>query len=379
MPNGLEQSSVALRSVLFVAAMVVILAAVKSASTIMVPFLLAFFIAIICNPLVLLLMRAKLPRTLAIIMVMVIVVLLGIWIGQLLGSSGADFREQLPQYRSQLSQQLQPVLQYLAQFNIDFSTQKVTQKVTQQFDPSRLMGLATDILSSLGGLLANTFLIILAVIFMLFEASGLNRKLHLAFDDPDMRLQQVDRFLESVNRYLAIKTLVSIATGIIVGVGLCIIGVDYFMLWGLVAFLFNYIPNIGSIIAAVPAVALAFLQFGVGGAAATAGLYLGTNMVMGNVVEPRLMGNSLGLSTLVVFLSLIFWGWLLGSVGMLLSVPLTMVVKIALESSTEGRWLAVMLGGDVEPVEPEPELEAETVPSTMPVAAELTEIAKSER
>ncbi|WP_420806112.1 AI-2E family transporter [Ferrimonas senticii] len=340
--NRLEQGSMALRSVVFLAAMVVILAAVKTASDIVVPFLLALFVSIICSPLVRMLVRIRLPRGLAIFAVMAIVILLGIWLGSVVGSSINDFRSQLPSYRNQLTAQLAPALEYLAQFNIHLSTDEVK----QQFDPGQLMGLATDILSGLGGLLANTLLIVLTVVFMLFEASGLSRKLHFALDDPQMRLQQIDRFLDSVNRYLAIKTLVSIATGVVVGIGLYLIGVDYFLLWALVAFLFNYIPNIGSIIAAVPAVALAFLQFGWTGAAATSVLYVAVNMVMGNVVEPRVMGRSLGLSTLVVFLSLIFWGWLLGSVGMLLSVPLTMIVKIALESSEGGRWIAVLLEGD---------------------------------
>ena len=139
------------------------------------------------------------------------------------------------------------------------------------------------------------------------------------------------------------KTVVSLGTGILVSFMLWAVGLDFFLLWGVLAFLFNYVPNIGSIIAAVPAMSLALLQLN----PATAGLiglgYVAINMVMGNVIEPRYLGRGLGLSTLVVFLSLIFWGWLLGTVGMLLSVPLTMVIKIALESSNEGKWFAVLL------------------------------------
>ena len=120
------------------------------------------------------------------------------------------------------------------------------------------------------------------------------------------------------------------------------------MLWSVTAFLFNFIPNIGSIIAAVPAVLLAFVQLGPTTAGLAAIGYVVTNMVMGNVIEPRFMGRGLGLSTLVVFLSLIFWGWLLGTVGMLLSVPLTMIVKLALESSDDSRWLALLLAGNEE-------------------------------
>jgi AI-2 transport protein TqsA len=196
--------------------------------------------------------------------------------------------------------------------------------------------------------MANLFLIIITVIFMLFEASSVPRKLHLALDDPQARLKQIDRFLSSVNNYIAIKTLVSIATGICVSLMLWVFGLDFFLLWGVLAFLLNYIPNIGSIIAAVPAMSLAVLQLGPAAAGFIGLGYLTINTVMGNVVEPRYLGRGLGLSTLVVFISLIFWGWLLGTVGMLLSVPLTMIIKIALENSAEGSWFAVLLSGDEE-------------------------------
>ncbi|MBY5993813.1 AI-2E family transporter [Ferrimonas balearica] len=339
-PAPLNQGSVALRTALFLASMMVIFAGIKAASAIVVPFLLSLFIAIICSPMVTALMRLKLPRGLAILVVMVVVIMLGTWIATLVGSSINDFTRQLPEYRAQLSDTFAGLVEKAGQFNLS------TAQIKEQFDPSGLMSVATNIVSSLGALMTNTLLIVLTVVFMLFESSGLSRKLHYALDDPQMRLKQIDRFLESVNRYLAIKTVVSLGTGVICGFGLYLLGVDYFLLWGLVAFLFNYIPNIGSIIAAVPPVALAFLQLGLGPAAGVAGLYVGVNMVMGNMVEPRLMGRSLGLSTLVVFLSLVFWGWLLGSVGMLLSVPLTMIVKIALESSEGGRWAAMLLEGD---------------------------------
>ncbi|MEL7401671.1 MAG: AI-2E family transporter, partial [Pseudomonadota bacterium] len=154
------------------------------------------------------------------------------------------------------------------------------------------------------------------------------------------------RFSSSVQQYLAIKSLVSLGTGITIGLILWIIGVDYAPLWALVAFLLNYIPNIGSIIAAIPAVLIALIQLGVGEALLVGLSYVLVNTVFGNVVEPRLMGRSLGLSTLVVFISLVFWGWILGPVGMLLSIPLTMVMKIALESRPQSRWIATLLDHD---------------------------------
>jgi predicted PurR-regulated permease PerM len=142
---------------------------------------------------------------------------------------------------------------------------------------------------------------------------------------------------------MAIKTTTSFITGIFISVWLAIIGVDYPILWGSLAFLLNYVPNIGSIIAAVPAIILAFIQLGLWSALFTALGYVLVNGIIGNIVEPKFMGRSLGLSTLIVFLSLVFWGWILGPVGMLLSVPLTMTVKIALESNSSTRWIAILL------------------------------------
>ena len=161
--------------------------------------------------------------------------------------------------------------------------------------------------------------------------------------DPDAVFPSVTKFTDSVKSYLAIKTLVSLITGALIAAWLWALGVDFPLLWGLLAFLLNFI----SIIAAVPAVLLAFLQFGVGTGLAVAAGFIAVNVVIGNIVEPRFMGQGLGLSALVVFLSLVFWGWLWGTVGMLLSVPLTMTLKIALESREETRWMAVLLGPPV--------------------------------
>ena len=209
------------------------------------------------------------------------------------------------------------------------------------------MRLVAETLSSLGDVMKNLFLVIITVVFMLFEASSLRQKVYLALDEPDIKMQQIERFLSSVNNYLAIKTLVSVATGFCVTVMLWAAGLDFYLLWGVLAFLLNYIPNIGSIIAAIPAILLAALQFGLAPAGFIGLGYLAINTIIANLIEPRYLGRGLGLSTLVVFLSLVFWGWLLGSVGMLLSVLLTMVIKIGLENSQDGKWIAILLSGEV--------------------------------
>ncbi|MGB0895394.1 MAG: AI-2E family transporter [Parashewanella sp.] len=337
-----DHNSTALKGFAILASLVIVLAGIKTASTIVVPFVLSIFIAIICNPAIRLLSKFKLPKWLSVITLVLFIVMLGMWLASIIGSSINEFSQNLPQYQAKLVQNFGGIIEKLQQFNINISTKQVL----NYFDPGAALSMTTNMLSGVGNVMANMFLILLTVVFMLFEADGLPKKLHLALDDPDMRLKQIDKFLQSVNEYMVIKTLVSLATGVIVGLGLYFIGVDYALLWAVIAFLFNYIPNIGSIIAAVPAILLALVQLGPAAAAGTAALYLSVNVVMGNAIEPRFMGKGLGLSTLVVFLSLIFWGWLLGSVGMLLSVPLTMIVKIALESSQSGGWLAVLLSDD---------------------------------
>ncbi|MBR9729245.1 AI-2E family transporter [Shewanella intestini] len=353
--KGLQDSSMAARGFIVMACLIVIMAGIKAASPIVVPFVLSAFLAMICNPAIVMMTRYKIPKGISVMILMLFIVLMGLWLASLVGSSINEFSKQLPVYRNQLVEQFSWILQKLNSFNIHISREKVL----NYFDPSMALSMTTNMLSGLGNVMANLFLIILTIVFMLFEAQSMPKKLHLALDDPDMRLQQIDKFLHSVNQYMLIKTMVSIATGIIVGIGLTIIGVDYALLWAVIAFLFNYIPNIGSIIAAIPAVLLAFIQMGPGAAGITAALYLGTNTIMGNVIEPKYMGKGLGLSTLVVFLSLIFWGWMLGSVGMLLSVPLTMIVKIALESSQSGNWLSIMLSDGSE-LEQQNKIEEET-------------------
>ena len=337
-----ENSTTAIKSFIILACLVIVLAGIKAASAIVVPFVMSIFIAVICNPAIRWLTKCKLPMWLAVITLMGFIIMMGLWLASIVGSSINEFSNQLPFYRDQLIQQLSWVIDKLTAFNINISKTQFL----NYFDPGVALSMTTNMLSGVGNVMANIFLIILTVVFMLFEANSFPKKLHLALDDPEMRMSQIDRFLQSVNQYMVIKTLVSLGTGLIIGVGLSLIGVDYALLWAVVAFLFNYIPNIGSIIAAIPAVSLALIQLGPTSAGGVALLYLSSNMVMGNIIEPKFMGKGLGLSTLIVFLSLIFWGWLLGSVGMLLSVPLTMIVKIGLESSQSGGWLAYLLADD---------------------------------
>ncbi|MFT5163193.1 MAG: AI-2 transport protein TqsA [Alteromonadaceae bacterium] len=333
------KSTATSNTLLVLASLVIVLAGIKAATMVIVPFLLSIFIAMICNPLINRLILFKIPRSIAVFVIMALIVVFGLSIAGLVGQSLNDFSQSIPMYSEKFNQQLTWLTDKLASFNIVLNKDLVI----EHLNPGAAMSVLANMLTGLGSVMANLFLIILTVIFMLFEAPTIPNKVHLALHDPDMKLKQIDQFLSSVNSYLVIKTGVSLATGLGVGLMLWFLEVDYFVLWGVLAFLFNYIPNIGSIIAAVPAVLVALVIQGPATAGFAALGFFAVNIVMGNVIEPRFMGKGLGLSTLVVFLSLIFWGWLLGSVGMLLSVPLTMIVKIALEASEQGNWFAVLL------------------------------------
>jgi predicted PurR-regulated permease PerM len=214
------------------------------------------------------------------------------------------------------------------------------------FHPGWVMALAGGIFSALSSVLANVFLILLTVVFILLEAADLPEKLRVVLKNPERSLSAIEKFSQSAKRYLVIKTLISAATGLVIWLWLLILGVDYPVLWGMLSFLLNYVPNIGPIIAALPVALLALVQLGVGSALLTVLGFVVVHIVLGNLIEPKVMGKGLSLSPLVVFLSLVFWGWVLGPLGMILSVPMTSLVKIALESYKDTRGLAIMLGSD---------------------------------
>jgi predicted PurR-regulated permease PerM len=212
------------------------------------------------------------------------------------------------------------------------------------------MKLTLNMLGGLGSALSNIILILLTVTFILLEASSFPFKLRAVLGDPLQAFPQFTRFVDDMKRYMIIKTGISLSAGILIGIWLSILGVESPVLWGFLAFLLHYVPNVGAIIAGIPAVLLTLVQLGIGHAALAAAGYLTVGFILGNVVEPQLMGRRLGLSTLVVFLSLVFWGSLLGVIGVVLCIPFTMTLKFACEFNKSTRWVAILLGSEV-PVE----------------------------
>jgi predicted PurR-regulated permease PerM len=322
------------------ASFVIIVAGMKAAESIVVPFLLSLFISIIALPPFIWLQQKKIPKAFALSIIILSFLLFIFLIGLLIGTSINDFSVKLPFYEQKLQTQTQDLIAWLKDkrfIESDF-------QITTQFNPSAILQIAGDVFNQLSNLFANGFLILLTIIFILLEEASIPLKLKSMVANPDDSIERIKSVTKNINKYITLKTIMNLCNALLVAIFLLSMGVDYYLLWALLAFLLNYIPTIGSFFALLPPALLALVQFGFIEAIVVVVGFVIINTLIGNIIEPRFMGRGLGLSTLVVFLSLIFWGWVLGPIGMLLSVPLTITIKIALDSSDETRWLAILLG-----------------------------------
>lgn len=328
------------------AALVVIIGGLKLGANLLVPLILSLFIAVTCTAPVHWLHQLGLGRRMAVLVTLLVVGVLVVLLGSLLASSITTFMETMPDLEEQLLAQYYLLISWAPQI----SGYLQPSSISRWLDISSFAQFIPTVLEGIGILLSQSAIIMLLVGFMLFETLHFRSKVAQALDNPAPSLRRFKEFSYNLKRYLAVKTLLSIVTGALIFLACVIIGVGYPLLWAMLAFCLNYIPNIGSILAAIPAVLLTLVMpdGGLWEAGLLAGAYLVINFTVGNLIEPRVMGHTLGLSTLVAFLSLVVWGWILGPVGMLLSVPLTMTLKIALDSHPETRWLARMLEGSAE-------------------------------
>ncbi len=323
-----------------IAALIVIFAGVIYAKTIIAPFLLALFISIICMQPITWLEKKRIPRWLAMIVVILGLILLFFGFSFLIGGTLSFFLSNVSKYESTVTSISDSVIQFLNDKGLNIPKDQISKLIQSvkilEFTASAVMGLFK--------MLGNAFLIFLVILFILMEFGSFSIKAKAITSGTDKSIAFFTTILQNIRHYLGIKTLVCLAIGILIYIALLIIGVDYPLLWALIAGLMNYIPNIGSIIATIPAFLFALVQLGIGGALWTLGSFLIIHNVLGNFIEPKIMGKGLGLSTLVVLLSLLFWGFILGPVGMFLAVPFTLTIKIILEQNEKTRWLAILLG-----------------------------------
>jgi AI-2 transport protein TqsA len=338
--NQLSNSFRGTHIIVGAAAIVIIIAGINLAQSVIVLSVVAVFLALIGTPPVLWLERKRFPSVVSVAIVVSIMVVILLMIGVVVGTSLKSFSDALPFYQLRMQEQITAFESLLTSKGIT-GTDKI---LLEYVNPGTIMTLTARVFYELSSTLSNIVLILLTVTFILLEVSSFPVKLRAVLGNPEAVFPRFTKFVVDIRHYLVITTLINLSAGILIWIWLSILGVRFPILWGFLVFLLHYIPNIGSVIAAIPAVLLALIQLGVGSAILVAAGYLLIGFIIGNIVQPKLMGRRLGLSTLVVFLSLIFWGSLLGMVGAVLCIPLTMTMKFAFESNEETKWVAVLLG-----------------------------------
>lgn len=343
-PAQLPGFSLPVRALLGAAAFVVVIAGLRAASTVIVPVLLAAFFAVNLAP-VLQVLQRLLPFAAA--LAVVLLIQLGVFAVLSIGLGGSlqQLLGALPILQEQLRSLEQSLDQWLMQWDLGVAAQEM-------LPLAEVTGLIGNLVNGVLKAFSDGVLVLLMTAFMLTETAWFSAKIRLIDGVDGQTTSRVRQVLENVRRYVAIKTVASLLTGLLIWFGLSVLGVEYATVWALVAFLLNYVPTIGSIAAGVPPVALALADPNEGPVVAllVLVLYGAVNQAIGSILEPRWQGRRLGLSPLIVIVSLLFWGWVLGPIGMLLSAPITMAVKIACEEYQETRWIAILLGESPERV-----------------------------
>jgi len=326
------------------AAVFILLAGLQTVSHIVTPFLLAAFLAIISAPPMAWMQRRGVPGLVSILFLFSLVGLAFFLLFLALQGAAESLANQAPAYQAKLAGWLEQIRTMLAERGAppELLPDQIPLPAT-----STITGTATGIATGLGQFTASTLLVLLAFMFLLLEERTLADKLEAAFPGRRRARVRTRRFLRSVYRYLLIKTGASVLTSVLVGMGLSWLDIDFAILWGILAGLLNFIPTIGSFIAAVPALLVTVVSGTPLDLLLVGTLYLVVNISIGSILEPRLLGRTLGLSPVIVLISLLVWGWVFGPVGMLLAVPLTMIAKLALDSSPQTRWAGILLSDRV--------------------------------
>jgi len=326
------------------AVLIIIFAGVIYAKAIIAPILLALFMSIICIQPISWLEKKRIPKWVAIPIVILGLVLIFFGFISLIRGTLTFFLSNISKYETTITTISKSAILFLNEHGLKTHEDQISKFI----EPERIEKFTSVAVKELFTMLGSAFLIFLIILFILMELGSFFIKAKAITNGSYKSILYFSMILKNIRHFLAIKTLVCLAIGILIYLSLLIIGVDYPLMWALLATLMNYIPNIGSIIATIPAFFFALLQLGLGGALWTFGSFVVIHNVFGNFIEPKLMGKGLDLSALVVILSLLFWGFLLGPVGMFLSTPFTLTIKIIMEQNEKTRWIAILLGTPAE-------------------------------
>ncbi|MDG2123254.1 MAG: AI-2E family transporter [Verrucomicrobiales bacterium] len=346
-----------MRFLLSAACVIAIITALMLAESFLIPVVVAFFLCQLSLPMMKTLRRWKLPLPLAVGLTVIadILIITGVVIicVNLITSFQPTFAKALGAFKVVLNAWINDI-SVLAGIPEGEAPQSISQLAATQIDTIVGFVRQTDVIGRVTSLFSTAFFVLILMIFMLLEAGGLGGRMEAIRRLRGPNFAHLESVSTGIQKYLGIKTLVSVATGTMAGLVCLTLGVPGAILWGMVAFVLNFIPAIGSIIAAIPPILMAIVQYYSGDSlewvwrsVGVLGGYVAINLALGNFIEPMLLGQRFGISTLVVLISVLFWGFVWGPVGMFLAVPLTMLVKVVLNQSVEFRWLAVALGKGV--------------------------------
>jgi predicted PurR-regulated permease PerM len=345
-----EQASPIFRFLLGAGGLVLLVAGLRAASDIINPFLLALIFAFTFGPMLGWLRKKGLPAWLALLLTLFLLLGGGIILLVFLGTAISELIEALPSYQSSAEGQSADLQASLANSGIN------AESVLNLFNPERLFGLLGSILAEVISAVAATGFMLFILAFMLFETIGISKKLRGPQIADNQFIKRFTRFGADIRQYVLVLTWINFLVGLGDALFLYLLGVDFPILWGLLAWFMGYIPSIGFWFALIPPFLLAYAEFGIGTALLVLLGYVLINGTVQNVIQPKLMGDRLNMSPLVIVASLFIWTWVLGPIGALIAVPMSMAVQqLVLGSSDGSRWLADLMGaGPPAPVEEEP-------------------------
>ncbi|NWK54686.1 AI-2E family transporter [Verrucomicrobiaceae bacterium N1E253] len=335
----------AYKAMLLLASAVVVVSGLHLARNFFIPVSLAFFLAAVSFPIMNWLREHKVPRIFAVLITVLVVFafLTGFIIGAAMLINDLSEGDRLETYGRKLYGVALDTGAKLEEWQVENAQEEIKKFLTADKIVDFFKGNITSLLARVFDTFQVSFIVLILLVFMLGEARIFSRRFEAIVEARGPNLQRMLSATRDIQKYLGIKTLISIATGVLAGLLCWAAELDFPLLWGLLAFALNYIPAVGSIIAGVPPMLLALLTHDVRHAIAVACGYLVINGFLGNFMEPALLGRRFGLSTVVIVISVLFWGFLWGPVGMLLAVPLTMMIKVALDNTYELRWLGVAI------------------------------------
>ncbi len=323
----------------YVSAFVIITAGLKAASEIVVILLLSIILASILSPIMIFTKKIGIPKYVSFVFILFLIVVLFLGIFYIVNTSFKDFIMHLPSYEKKMKNLIILSVEYFDKRGFDLNPKEVLEGL----DISALFKLGAGAVGNIGIFFSKTLLVLIGTSFLLFEAPIFGKKLSIIFKNNQSALENFTLFSKTVRRYFTIKLFTSFLTGFFILLVLLYFDIQYAILWGFLGFLLNFIPVIGSILASIPALLLSLLNHDFTTTLWLLLWYFVINNLISNVLEPKFMGQGLGLSPAVVFFSLIFWGWVLGAVGMFLAVVLTMTLKIAFDSNENTKWIGILL------------------------------------